>query len=254
MVSKEVFLSYDHEDKAVAGRIKEELATLGFSAFLAHEDIEVSAEWRSEILKHLDNCSTLVAVVTENFAKSVWTNQEVGFVLGKGKPIISLVFGETAEMLPGFLESLQAISTSNGSIKDAANQIGKIVSETRESGEVVAVYQRIVVELNKFVKRWESNQRLPERERWIPQERDDMLRVSRSCANQLFNILAENESSIDLGVRMTADTVVGLMKKFSYSQISVAGRSNWEEMEKQGASAYDAARALLTYLRSTKTS
>jgi len=118
----EVFSSYHHEDRVLAGRIKEKLEATGFTAFLAHGDIEVAAEWRAEILKHLDSCLGLVAVVTEKFAVSPWTNQEVGIAIGKGKPIVSMIFCATNKVLPGFLESLQGIAASESKIEDAVHK------------------------------------------------------------------------------------------------------------------------------------
>lgn len=62
---KEVFLSHVHEDKALAGKVKEILEANGVSAFLAHMDMEVSEEWRTEIFRHLETSSALIAIVTE---------------------------------------------------------------------------------------------------------------------------------------------------------------------------------------------
>jgi hypothetical protein len=87
---KEVFLSYHHKDKKIAAKVKTELKKAGFSSFLAHDDIRVSRVWREEILKRLDSCSALMAIVTKNFASSVWVNQEVGAAMARGKPIVSL--------------------------------------------------------------------------------------------------------------------------------------------------------------------
>ena len=116
---KEVFLSYNHVDKEIAAEVKAELQRAGFGSFLAHDDIEVSKIWRDEILKHLDSCSALMAIVTENFASSVWVNQEVGAVMAKGKPIVSLIFAGS-QRLPGFLEMFQGIPVS--SINDAVRK------------------------------------------------------------------------------------------------------------------------------------
>lgn len=98
MTVAEVFLSYHHDDKLLAANVRGQLESLGCVAFLAHEDIEVSAEWRAEILRHLDTCSGLIAIVTDNFSKSPWTNQEVGVVIGKTKPVVSLLFSSSRDL------------------------------------------------------------------------------------------------------------------------------------------------------------
>ena len=132
MASKEVFLSYPHQDKNWAGKIKKEFEKRGYDAFLAHEDIAPSAEWRAEIDNHLESCSALIAVVTKNFPMSSWTNQEVGIVRGKGKPIFSLLFEGAS--LPGFLESLQAIPVSQTEIEKAVDVAVQAI-ETLRAGK-----------------------------------------------------------------------------------------------------------------------
>lgn len=123
---KEVFLSYHHDDKKIAAEVKAELEKAGLTSFLAHDDIEVSKVWRDEILKHLDSCSALIAIVTANFRGSVWVNQEVGAVMAKKKPIVSLIFAQS-ERLPGFLEMFQGIhvSTINDVVSKSLEAIAK---------------------------------------------------------------------------------------------------------------------------------
>jgi hypothetical protein len=109
----EFFLSYHHDDKVLAGKVQQEIRHRGSEAFLAHEDIVVSKTWRDAILSHLRSCDALIAIVTASFPGSEYAGQEVGIVMGKGKPVISLIFGGT---LPGFLEAIQAIHTSDANI------------------------------------------------------------------------------------------------------------------------------------------
>lgn len=128
MTSREIFLSYSHKDRSLARKVKQELKKLGFTAFLAHKDISVSAEWRAEILKHLSSCTALMAVVTKNFADSAWTNQEVGIALGKDKPIVSLMF-DRSKLIPGFLEALQGVSASEKTISYAVRRGVRVASK-----------------------------------------------------------------------------------------------------------------------------
>jgi hypothetical protein len=153
---KEVFLSYHHEDKKIAAEVKAELEKSGFSAFLAHEDIEVTKIWRNEILKHLDSCSALMAIVTNHFLGSAWVNQEVGAVMAKGKPIVSLIF-EGSLTLPGFLEMFQGIHVS--SINEA---VGKSLATIAKSPESQGL-QRLEEWTKQSTSRWQSlvSERLP---------------------------------------------------------------------------------------------
>ncbi|MFI4950116.1 MAG: hypothetical protein ACHP7A_03660 [Caulobacterales bacterium] len=53
-----VFLSYQTSDKTAAGQVKALLAELKIEAFLAHEDIHVSHEWRTTILEEIGKATS----------------------------------------------------------------------------------------------------------------------------------------------------------------------------------------------------
>jgi len=96
----------------------------GSTAFLAHDGIEISKTWREEILAHLKSCQALIAVVTPNFEKSTYANQEAGITLGRGKPVISPNF---TKELPGFLESIQAVHVSEANLGAAVERAIKVI-------------------------------------------------------------------------------------------------------------------------------
>jgi hypothetical protein len=104
-----VFLSHKSENKREASELKGKLNQLGISCFVAHEDIEPTKEWIEEIEKALYSMDALVALITEKFHDSVWTNQEIGFALGRNVLVISLKMGGDP---CGFIGKFQALSCS----------------------------------------------------------------------------------------------------------------------------------------------
>ncbi len=102
-----VFISYSNKDNEVARLIKREFDNYEIRAFLAHEDIEVGQEWRGIILENLKKSNIFVAILSENFINSEWTNQEVGFAICKGDLIVTVSIDGTG--LYGFLEMFQAL-------------------------------------------------------------------------------------------------------------------------------------------------
>lgn len=110
--TEEIFLSYHHNDRELAGKIKRLLERKGFAVFLAHEDIDPSIEWRAAIQLHLTSCTAMIAIVSKDFEKSSFTNQEVGIAMANDKKVIPLVFGVKLKDLPGFLEARQAVPGS----------------------------------------------------------------------------------------------------------------------------------------------
>jgi nucleoside 2-deoxyribosyltransferase len=101
-----IFLSHRAEQKKMATAVKDELRKLGAAAFVAHEDIEPTKEWQAEIERALGSMDVLVAMMTEGFRASHWTNQEIGVAIGRGIPVISVRLGEDPV---GFIGKHQAL-------------------------------------------------------------------------------------------------------------------------------------------------
>jgi len=85
-----VFLSHLATNKVETAELKEQLASYGISAFVAHEDIEPTKEWQTEIESALASMDALVALLVPGFKESNWCDQEVGVAIGRQLPIISV--------------------------------------------------------------------------------------------------------------------------------------------------------------------
>ncbi len=113
---------------------EKELSKYNISCFVAHEDIEPNEEWLKCIEDALMSMDIMLALVTENFDKSKWTCQEIGFALGRSIPIISIKNG----MDPfGFFGKKQAISGNGKMAKDIAKEIIDIIKEIPEFSEYI---------------------------------------------------------------------------------------------------------------------
>ena len=85
-----VFISHRDTYKVQANQLAKTLGPYGISSFVAHDTIEPMDIWQDEILKGLETMELLLAFVTDDFHKSIWANQEVGFALGRGVPVLSV--------------------------------------------------------------------------------------------------------------------------------------------------------------------
>ncbi|MGD0074481.1 MAG: toll/interleukin-1 receptor domain-containing protein [Candidatus Binataceae bacterium] len=101
------FLSYQTEDKAVAGRIKDLLSGMDIPSFLAHEDIDVSDEWPAKILKEIGKADLFVAILSKNYYESCWCSQESGIAAFRKKMIV-LPLSIDGSLPKGFLGNIQA--------------------------------------------------------------------------------------------------------------------------------------------------
>lgn len=102
-----VFLSHKAQYKTETSDLKEALGDLGLSSFVAHRDIEPDEEWQREIEQALFSMDVLVALLSEDFSESAWTDQEVGIAYGRGVPVVTVRLGKDPY---GFMGKRQALS------------------------------------------------------------------------------------------------------------------------------------------------
>ncbi len=60
---------------------------------MAHVDIEPTEEWQREIEHALFSMDALVALLTDDYHDSNWTDQEIGVAIGRSCPIIPIRLG-----------------------------------------------------------------------------------------------------------------------------------------------------------------
>ena|GEM_PF-950052 len=81
---------------------------MGIQAFLAHEDIDVSEEWRECILKELRSCDIFIPLLSANFLLSKWAPQEVGFIFSRDSDVYIIPFSLDGTTPFGFLSHIQS--------------------------------------------------------------------------------------------------------------------------------------------------
>jgi hypothetical protein len=102
-----LFVSHKAEIKIQASIIKNALLKYGVSCFIAHEDIKPNKEWLNEIERALFSMDALLALMTEDFSDSDWTDQEIGIAMGRQIPVIPVRLGRNPY---GFIGKYQALS------------------------------------------------------------------------------------------------------------------------------------------------
>lgn len=101
-----VFLSHKSEVRKETAELKEQIAPFGISCFVAHVDVHPTKEWQEEIANALASMDAFVALLTEEFHDSLWTDQEVGYAIARGVPIIAARLGRDPY---GFIGRFQAL-------------------------------------------------------------------------------------------------------------------------------------------------
>jgi hypothetical protein len=129
-----LFVSHVSQHKVQVSKLKSQLLRSGISAFVAHEDIEPSLEWQNEISLALRSMHALVALITPDFHVSNWTDQEIGWALGRGVTVVPVRLGVDPY---GFTGKIQAIT---GSLEKpdllADNILQALLRNNRTHGEM----------------------------------------------------------------------------------------------------------------------
>jgi hypothetical protein len=122
-----LFISHRDTKKAEAKRLAEALESYGVSAFVAHDTIEPMSSWQQEIEKGLETMEVMLAFITDDFHDSCWTNQEIGYALGKG--ILVIPFKVEKRDPFGFIGTKQALKGRMDEPEACVKDIYAILSE-----------------------------------------------------------------------------------------------------------------------------
>jgi TIR domain len=109
------FISYSHEDRKYGGQAKSVLAEVGIQAFLAHDDLHVSDEWRERIIQELKRCELFVPLLSVSFLASKWAPQEVGFIVSRPEVAIATISLDGTKPF-GFISHVQCRKITNDAI------------------------------------------------------------------------------------------------------------------------------------------
>jgi len=115
-----LFVSHLASERKLAGQIQEAFLPYGVSAFVAHNDIEPTLEWQSQIEAALSTADSLVALLHPKFHESKWTDQEIGFAMGRGLPVFAVRFGQDPY---GFIGRFQAFTAGKKTPAELANKL-----------------------------------------------------------------------------------------------------------------------------------
>jgi len=177
-----LFISHRDKHKAVANALAKALESFGVSAFVAHDAIKPMREWEKEILNGLITMEVMLVLLTEDFHESEWTNQEVGFAIAKGVPIICVKTGKTDPS--GFIGSKQALKASYDHIDSAAPEVHRsLIEEIGQEGRLKEILIEAFISSTNYVDAMEGLNRLTI--------------TARSLTNKEFNRIAEGYSRND---------------------------------------------------------
>lgn len=129
-----IFLSHLAANKIETTQLKNSFANYGISAFVAHEDIEPTKQWQTEIESALSTMDGLVAMLAPGFKESNWCDQELGVAIGRQVPIIAVRQGLDPY---GFIGKYQALQGHGKPATQIAKELFELLLPTPVVGPKV---------------------------------------------------------------------------------------------------------------------
>lgn len=110
----DVFISYSHQDSAVARELAAGLEAMGVSHFLDEKSITWGTPLTETVRRALDECCSVVVIVSPASLASAWVPYEVGHAfgansMGANKSVLPIVI-DPAMQLPGYLADIHNVS------------------------------------------------------------------------------------------------------------------------------------------------
>lgn len=94
-----IFASHLAREREFVGDVAKVLGQYGVELFVAHDSIQMDADWQPEIAGALSRCHAGVAFVHKGFKESAYCQQEVGWLLGRQVPMARYISGESPAAL-----------------------------------------------------------------------------------------------------------------------------------------------------------
>jgi hypothetical protein len=163
-----VFLSHKTEVQKQTAALKESLKLYGIASFVAHEDIAPTKEWQNEIETALESMDAFVALLTENFHESLWTDQEVGYAIARGVPIIAVRMGRDPY---GFIGKFQGLPCT------WADAPSKLASLLIKHPRMLSAFIEALPKCRNFEEGLKLAQVLPKIESLALQQADQMMKA-----------------------------------------------------------------------------
>jgi len=195
------FVSHLAKNQKQVTSLKARLEMWGISSFVAHKDIEPSREWMQETEKAMATMDILIAVVEPGFKESDWTDQEVGYALGKNIDIIPLRVGFDPY---GFMGKYQGIQAKDKLPETVAQEIAKVLLRKPNlrdkllsgiSKSIRVLSPKIKIEKVKLIDSWssisdEQMKNLLENIALSPSDKRELSQIIEKCG--AFNVIEED--------------------------------------------------------------
>lgn len=130
-----LFVSHTNTHRTFAGDLKRALRAFAIDGFVAHDDIEPNRQWEDVISVTLAECEALAVILSEDVRASAWVDQECGWAMGRGVPVISIDIGCRPY---GFLGRYQALAGRERTVPEIARLVFGVLGVDERTADAMA--------------------------------------------------------------------------------------------------------------------
>ncbi|MFB0525808.1 MAG: toll/interleukin-1 receptor domain-containing protein [Phycisphaerae bacterium] len=126
-----VFISHSTCDQGLVMYLARLLQKFGVDAFVAEWYLTPGEPLDKKIEGQIRSSDCVVVLLTRNGIRSTWVQQEIGYSLGQGKPIIPIVEKGIDSKVLGALEAREYIEYDPRQYDDAINKLVRYVESIK---------------------------------------------------------------------------------------------------------------------------
>ncbi|WXG43950.1 MAG: toll/interleukin-1 receptor domain-containing protein [Promethearchaeati archaeon SRVP18_Atabeyarchaeia-1] len=138
-----IFLSHSTRDQGIVVTLANLMTKLGIEVLVAEWYLTPGSSLDEKVFQQIDESDSVVVLLTQNGVRSNWVNQELGYALKAGKPVIPLVEKGIAERQLGSLQGKEYIEYDPDQPQQSLTKASafmnslKLDKENREKGLLV---------------------------------------------------------------------------------------------------------------------
>lgn len=153
-----LFISHSSVNRTLAHSLRNELQAYGIDAFVAHDTVKPTDDWQDVIEYALRTADAMVALLSKEFRRSRWCDQEVGAVVVQNKLIVSACLGRVPH---GFLARHQGLKATDLSPGELADKLFRLlVKNTKTQPALSAALVALFEGSNSYQKAKDNSRRL----------------------------------------------------------------------------------------------
>jgi tetratricopeptide (TPR) repeat protein len=131
-MARDVFISYRHEDQAMADRVRAALEERKVSCWIASRDIGPGQEWASAIVEGIQRCHTFVLILSSNSRNTRQIGRELELADNGNLRMVAFRI-EDVQPPPGllfFLGNVQSVDAFDGQFQQALARLTDAITNT----------------------------------------------------------------------------------------------------------------------------